>query len=125
MVLGARGQTISIAFWPKLGVLTWGSEAAATKTGLGQETGANRTGAAETDLMDGFRFDLDEVNGEIVRLCWEVEASDDKYKKRQVAPSDKYPAIESNDPTPALADSVDACAAEQSRRTYPTPPNTS
>ena len=92
VVLGARGQTMSIAFWPKLGVLTWGSEAAATKTGLGQETGANRTGAAETDLMDGFRFDLDEVNGEIVRLCWDAEAS---------APT-KYPAIEaeSDDPTP-------------------------
>jgi hypothetical protein len=89
VVLGARGQTMSIAFWPKLGVLTWGSEAAATKTGLGQETGANRTGAAETDLMDGFRFDLDEVNGEIVRLCWDAEASDNKY-----------PAIESDDPTP-------------------------
>ena len=57
VVIAARGQTMSIAFWPKLGVLTWGSEAAATKTGLGKETGADRTGSAETEYMDGFRFE--------------------------------------------------------------------
>jgi len=70
VVVAARGQTMSIAFWPKLGVLTWGSEAAATKTGLGRATSADRTGAADPEFMDGYRFDLDDVNGECVHLCW-------------------------------------------------------
>ena len=74
IVIAARGQTMSIAFWPRLGVVTWGSEAAATKTGLGQTMCAERTGAAADDLLDGFRFDLDDVNGETVWLRWDEEA---------------------------------------------------
>ena len=51
---------MSVAFWPKLGMVTWGSEAAATKVGLGRGDRDDDDRAAP-GLMDGFRFDLDDV----------------------------------------------------------------
>ena len=35
LVLASRGQTMSVAFYPRLGAVLFGSEAAATKAGLG------------------------------------------------------------------------------------------
>lgn len=129
LVLAARGQTMSIAFYPQLGCALFGSEAAATKAGLGvdgdeideddlgegtskgwrsispskrvapsseQTSGASggssggSMGGSSTSgsfsgrswkrtrsmfmrrfgLEEGFRFDLDDVNGEVVLLRW-------------------------------------------------------
>ena len=98
LVVAARGQTMSIAFYPMLGMILWGSEAAATKAGIGA-AGADKKKEAATDapkavgakspsrwgkvrhvfkqdeaLQEGFRFDLDDVNGEVALLRWGEEA---------------------------------------------------
>ena len=36
LVIAARGQTMSVAFYPRLGLFTFGSESSATKAGLGK-----------------------------------------------------------------------------------------
>lgn len=67
LVIAARAQTMSVAFYPKLGLLAWGSEASATKAALG-------TASAETaDVLEGFRYDLDDVKGELIRITWDDE----------------------------------------------------
>jgi hypothetical protein len=101
----AGGQTMSIAFYPKLGMLVFGSEAAACKAGLGVEPppppadgprtstpkGAARRKVAPSlatkwdsvrsiftesaALDEGFRLDLDDVNGEVVLLRWGEHAA--------------------------------------------------
>ena len=96
LVVASRGQTMSIAFYPKLGAFLFASEAAATKAGLGATDGNSTDGprAAKSPkvapltpdkkkwssarklvltregLDDGFRLDLDDVNGEVVLLRW-------------------------------------------------------
>ena len=73
VVLAARGQTMSVAFYPSLGCITFGSESAATKVCMGA------TSDTENSKVDGsvdeavkqplsFRFDLDDVAGEVVLL---------------------------------------------------------
>lgn len=57
VVVAARGQTMSIAFYPSSGLVAFGSESAATKVGMGAPGEDN-----------SFRFDLNDVNGEIVLL---------------------------------------------------------
>ena len=54
VVLAARGQSMSVAFYPSAGLVAFGSEAAATKVPMR---------AAE---KDSFRFDLDDVVGEVL-----------------------------------------------------------
>ena len=100
LVVASRGQTMSIAFYPKLGAFLFASESAATKAGLGATdnpaTDGKRSpgkrspkiapaeGTSEKKrwslarkallthdgLDDGFRLDLDDVNGEVVLLRW-------------------------------------------------------
>lgn len=71
--MAARGQTMSVAFYPLLGVVTWGSEAAATKAAMG--LAQRSTATADPDgTLDGFRYDLDDVNGEMLRIAWDPQA---------------------------------------------------
>lgn len=77
VVFASRGQTMSIAFYPALGCVTFGSEAAATKVCMGMQNPApkppKRTGPdpeAEEAEAVSFRFDLDDVAGEVVLLRW-------------------------------------------------------
>ena len=69
-VIAARGQTMSIAFYPQLGLVTFGSESAATKAGMGESVPEKFDGAASPELMGGFRYDLNDVDGEVVQLTW-------------------------------------------------------
>jgi hypothetical protein len=73
VVIAARGQSMSIAFYPLLGVVAWGSEAAATKAAIGL---AQRPAGVpdHNGTMEGFRYDLDDVNGELVRIAWDSHA---------------------------------------------------
>lgn len=77
LVVAARGQTMSIAFYPDTGVVLFGSEAAATKAAM-QVPSADAApkkpiSQAEIDLeapqataaAQSLRLDLDDVNGEV------------------------------------------------------------
>jgi hypothetical protein len=72
--LAARGQTMSIAFYPNKGLICYGSEQAAVKAGLnfsfpGED--ATVLGRSQGDIdNDGLRLDLDDLGGEAVLLDW-------------------------------------------------------
>jgi len=73
--LAARGQTISIAFYPKKGLICYGSEQAAVKAGLsiptpGGDVLASVHGGEYGDDNAAVRLDLDDLNGEICLLDW-------------------------------------------------------
>eukprot|EP00316_Scyphosphaera_apsteinii_P022917 CAMPEP_0119334028 /NCGR_PEP_ID=MMETSP1333-20130426/86522_1 /TAXON_ID=418940 /ORGANISM="Scyphosphaera apsteinii, Strain RCC1455" /LENGTH=1168 /DNA_ID=CAMNT_0007344241 /DNA_START=113 /DNA_END=3619 /DNA_ORIENTATION=+ len=90
LVIGSRGQTMSIAFYPMLGAFLFGSESAACKAGVGvtSEEPSGTSGkkvrvsldmstiaakyGVEPGFEEGFRFDMDDVNGEMVLLRWGV-----------------------------------------------------
>jgi len=72
--LGARGQTISLAFYPRHGIILYGSEQAAVKSVLGiipekQRTGRRKIGVdtSQTD-WGAVRLDLDDLGGEVALL---------------------------------------------------------
>ena len=60
IVVAARGQTMSVAFYPRLGLFTFGSESSATKAGLGKSVPGTADAANEAlfgpEFLDGFRF---------------------------------------------------------------------
>eukprot|EP00746_Dinoflagellata_sp_MGD_P157020 gnl/MRDRNA2_/MRDRNA2_86072_c0_seq2.p1 gnl/MRDRNA2_/MRDRNA2_86072_c0~~gnl/MRDRNA2_/MRDRNA2_86072_c0_seq2.p1 ORF type:complete len:1384 (+),score=218.41 gnl/MRDRNA2_/MRDRNA2_86072_c0_seq2:410-4153(+) len=64
--VAARGQTISVAFYPKAGLVLWGSEQAAVKTAIGMVA----PGSSTADLGPAVRLDLDDLGGEICLLDW-------------------------------------------------------
>lgn len=80
IVVAARGQTISVAFYPGSGLVLWGSEQAAVKAALVGEKHADvgpthecsrcgYTGHGHED--DGAcRLDLDDLGGEVVLIDW-------------------------------------------------------
>lgn len=75
LCLAARGQTISVAFYPKKGLICYGSEQAAVKAGLsiptpGGDVLASVHGGAYGDDNAAIRLDLDDLNGEICLLDW-------------------------------------------------------
>ena len=77
LCLAARGQTLSVAFYPKKGLVCYGSEQAAVKAGLGARTPGDAEGdeaagddAARDDERDATRLDLDDLNGEVCLLDW-------------------------------------------------------
>ena len=83
---------MSVAFYPRLGLFTFGSESSATKAGLGKSVPGSADAANEAlfgaEFLDGFRFDLDDVNGEVMLLRWgkdstghELDASKHKLKE--------------------------------------------
>jgi hypothetical protein len=65
MVVAARGQTISVAFYPKLGLVLYGSEQAAVKAGLGLKAPpGSDSDAYNEELGPAMRIDLDDLGGE-------------------------------------------------------------
>ena len=83
---------MSVAFYPRLGLFTFGSESSATKAGLGKSVPGSADAANKAlfgaEFLDGFRFDLDDVNGEVMLLRWgkdstgeELDASKHKLKE--------------------------------------------
>jgi hypothetical protein len=74
--LAARGQPMSIAFYPKKGIICYGSEQAAVKAALMYEKpGGSRASHDVDDEYDDFvkntcRLDLDDLGGEVVLLDW-------------------------------------------------------
>ena len=71
LCVASRGQTNSIAFFPKSGIITYGSEQAAVKAGM-----CFPTPGGDVSFNDGtfddrpLRYDLDDLNGEICLLDW-------------------------------------------------------
>ena len=74
--LAARGQTLSIAFYPQKRIVLFGSEQAAVKAGMGK---ALPQSSYSSDLLershldvdnDVLRLDLDDLEGEICMLDW-------------------------------------------------------
>lgn len=68
-----RFKQISVAFYPKKGLICYGSEQAAVKAGLSIDfpSDANVLGASRGDLdNDALRLDLDDLGGEIIVLDW-------------------------------------------------------
>lgn len=74
LCLAARGQTLSIALYPKKGIICFGSEQAAVKVGMTAEMpgGApDALGKTHLDIdNDDLRLDLDDLGGEICLLDW-------------------------------------------------------
>ena len=69
LVLAARGQTMSAAIYPALGLVAFGSEAAATRVGM--DSSAQQAAAAQAAAgSSSFRIDLDDVTGEVLLLRW-------------------------------------------------------
>lgn len=72
LVVGSRGQTMSVAFYPQCGMVMFGSESAACKAGMGLVASADGKVAPSdaAQLGECVRLDMDDVNGEVVLLCW-------------------------------------------------------
>ena len=67
----ARGQTLSIAFYPRKGLICYGSEQAAVKAGLNYENPEGSVGRwSESEEENAVRLDLDDLGGEICLLDW-------------------------------------------------------
>jgi hypothetical protein len=67
--VAARGQTMSVAFYPKKGLICYGSEQAAVKAGLGFDTPGGDL-EIEDEEKGALRLDLDDLGGEICLLDW-------------------------------------------------------
>jgi hypothetical protein len=66
--IAARGQPMSVAFYPKKGLICYGSEQAAVKAGMNFETpGGNLTNKMDEETE---RLDLDDLGGEICLVDW-------------------------------------------------------
>lgn len=63
LCLGARGQTISIALYPSVGMVLYGSEQAAVKAAIGLIPD-------NVDLGPAMRLDLDDLGGEVCLVDW-------------------------------------------------------
>jgi len=77
--IAARGQPMSVAFYPELGLVCYGSELAAVKAGLGVSLGPkaqSKLFSCSTEFFERkianqtCRFDLDDLGGEVVLLDW-------------------------------------------------------
>lgn len=71
--LAARGQTMSVAFYPNTGLICYGSEQAAVKAGMTATFpgDVNVLGRSRGEIdNDGLRLDLDDLGGEIILLDW-------------------------------------------------------
>tara|TARA_B110001452_G_scaffold248802_1_gene235835 strand:- start:3197 stop:3997 length:801 start_codon:yes stop_codon:yes gene_type:complete len=83
--MAARGQTMSVAVYPHLSLVLFGSEASATKAAMTMPSqslgmqGWDEEGPVV--CKDAFRFDLDAVNGEVLLLKWgqAVEETDEVF----------------------------------------------
>eukprot|EP00536_Pseudo-nitzschia_multiseries_P000329 jgi/Psemu1/233447/estExt_Genewise1.C_40265 len=78
MCLAARGQTMSIAFYPDKDLVCYGSEQAAVKAGMGSkfekvsrdENLQSTTSSSPEFDNESTRLDLDDLGGEIIVLDW-------------------------------------------------------
>mmetsp|Transcript_4309 Transcript_4309/g.7220 ORF Transcript_4309/g.7220 Transcript_4309/m.7220 type:complete len:1456 (-) Transcript_4309:148-4515(-) len=73
VAMAAKGQTLCIAFYPRKGVICYGSEQAAVKAGLNYETPEGKSNWSSDFKCvdeDAVRFDLDDLGGEIALLDW-------------------------------------------------------
>lgn len=73
LCLASRGQTISVAFYPKTGAICYGSEQAAVKAGTCvdlDELDMEDPFVNDKDDMEVQRLDLDDLNGEICLIDW-------------------------------------------------------
>ena len=79
--LAARGQTMSVAFYPRKGLICYGSEQAAVKAGLNYEIpgedgsamlrlSATVIKAKNNEADNAVRLDMDDLGGEICLLDW-------------------------------------------------------
>lgn len=70
--IAAKGQTNSIAFYPRKGVVCYGSEQAAVKAGLNFPVPSQNTSSQQEFCVDedAFRLDLDDLGGEICLIDW-------------------------------------------------------
>ena len=71
--LASRGQTISVAFYPKTGVICYGSEQAAVKAGTcvdANHLDMQHPFVSDEDDTEVQRLDLDDLNGEICLIDW-------------------------------------------------------
>ena len=67
----ARGQTMSIAFYPRKGLICYGSEQAAVKAGLNYENPSGSIVQGDSsEAGNAVRLDLDDLGGEICLLDW-------------------------------------------------------
>jgi len=89
IALAARGQTISIAFYPRKGLICYGSEQAAVKAGMNFEfpSDVDAVGKSRGDIdNDTLRLDLDDLNGEVIILDWGKA----KYKNSPVSKPNRH-----------------------------------
>jgi len=75
MIVAARGQTNSVALYPRLGLVLYGSEQAAVKACVGMKPPPGSAqkyspAAGDEDPGPGMRIDLDDLGGEIMLLDW-------------------------------------------------------
>ena len=71
-MFAAKGQTLSIAFYPRKGVICFGSEQAAVKAGLNYDLPQGNTIGSAYKALDenAVQLDLDDLGGEICLLDW-------------------------------------------------------
>lgn len=69
LCLAARGQTMSVAFYPEKGIVCYGSEQAAVKAALAESPSRKKSLASNSD-EEVLRLDLDELGGEIICIDW-------------------------------------------------------
>ena len=90
MCLAARGQSISIAFYPQKKLICYGSEQAAVKAGmLYKFPGSSREDLTRTILNvegDAQRLDLDDVGGEICLIDWYKASCPISLPNRDIEP---------------------------------------
>jgi hypothetical protein len=72
--LAARGQTMSVAFYPSKGLICYGSEQAAVKAGISMDFPGRKVdvlGRSRGEIdNEALRLDLDDLGGEIILLDW-------------------------------------------------------
>eukprot|EP00873_Tetraselmis_striata_P038273 jgi/Tetstr1/458537/TSEL_044940.t1 len=66
IVLAAKGQTMSVAFYPRSKTVLYGSEQAAVKAALGLVP----AGPVPNEGLDAVRLDLNDLEGEVCQLSW-------------------------------------------------------
>eukprot|EP00963_Diacronema_lutheri_P013531 scaffold2639_cov361-Pavlova_lutheri.AAC.3 len=66
IVVAARGQSMSVAFYPRMGLVLYGSQQAAVKAAIG----IAEEKKSDPALKVGQRLDLDDLGGELCLLDW-------------------------------------------------------
>ena len=82
--IAARGQTMSVALYPRKGIICYGSEQAAVKAGLNFKSPSgdiqyerSATFGSERYEFETVRIDLDDLGGEVCLVDWSGRGGDD------------------------------------------------